>query len=357
MPSVAEPFHCSRCGDFVDPANDSRKPNVKQRLCGRCKVAARDAKRGGMTLAEYDAKHRKVIGTPQDFICATCRRQWTAPTRTPAKECPDCSGVYRRSRARRQGTAVKVGTELTCPRCSASFTKSTANQKYCSKRCAKAAEDPGHEKRVLARCAWCDHAVQQAASNAKAGMTPVCSKNCQAALFSMRRAGSMTQQCAAYCVKCGGWFATKSAAKCPTCRGQRDAKLRPRFTAGRCRRCGDSFVLDKQQFMAFGNYCSPRCGKRAGRERRRIRKRKAYVADVWRADIFKRDKFMCQICGKRLAMKQSVPHPKAPTIDHILPIAMGGKHDPANCQSAHFICNATKSNGTAPGGDQLLLVG
>jgi 5-methylcytosine-specific restriction endonuclease McrA len=38
-----------------------------------------------------------------------------------------------------------------------------------------------------------------------------------------------------------------------------------------------------------------------------------------------------------------------------VPIAHGGRHEPSNIQTAHFICNARKSHtGT---GDQLLLIG
>jgi 5-methylcytosine-specific restriction endonuclease McrA len=32
----------------------------------------------------------------------------------------------------------------------------------------------------------------------------------------------------------------------------------------------------------------------------------------------------------------------SPTIDHILPLARGGTHEPSNVQAAHFGCNAAK---------------
>lgn len=102
-------------------------------------------------------------------------------------------------------------------------------------------------------------------------------------------------------------------------------------------------------------YCSKHCTAGAARDRRAARKRDAYVADVYRAEIYKRDGYRCQICGKRLAMKQDVPHPKAPTIDHIIPISRGGTHEPANVQAAHFGCNSAKGN--CGGGEQLMLVG
>jgi len=53
-------------------------------------------------------------------------------------------------------------------------------------------------------------------------------------------------------------------------------------------------------------------------------------------------------------MKQTVPHPKAPTIDHVIPLAQGGTHEPLNCRAAHFLCNSLKSH--QGHGDQMLLL-
>lgn len=100
-----------------------------------------------------------------------------------------------------------------------------------------------------------------------------------------------------------------------------------------------------------------RLERRRDRDRRAARKRDAYVADVNRRYIYERDHWTCQICGKALRRKAKVPHPLAPTIDHIIPLGarpIRGTHEPANCQAAHFICNAKKSDG---GTDQLLLFG
>ncbi len=128
-----------------------------------------------------------------------------------------------------------------------------------------------------------------------------------------------------------------------------------RFTAGYCRRCGEAFVHDRKVTAVDVHYCSLRCARAVAKDRRRARKRDAYVADVWRAKVYERDRYRCHICGKRLAMKQAAPHPKAPVIDHIIPLAAGGTHEMANVAAAHFICNSRKGHRAA--NDQLLLVG
>ncbi|NEA63940.1 HNH endonuclease [Streptomyces sp. SID12488] len=43
-------------------------------------------------------------------------------------------------------------------------------------------------------------------------------------------------------------------------------------------------------------------------------------------------------------MDSRVPSPMAPTLDHIVPLARGGSHEPANVQAAHFLCNNKKND-------------
>lgn len=72
-------------------------------------------------------------------------------------------------------------------------------------------------------------------------------------------------------------------------------------------------------------------------------------------DIFERDRWRCQLCGGKVNRGAVVPHPKAPTIDHILPRACGGTDVPANVQLAHFECNWQKADRGGP--EQLRLIG
>lgn len=116
----------------------------------------------------------------------------------------------------------------------------------------------------------------------------------------------------------------------------------PVFVMGWCAACGTAFV-DRQLQARF---CSEVCARRVQRDRRRARKREAYVADVNRREVFERDRWTCRLCGKRVARTKAVPHPKAPVLDHIVPLAagveFGGVHAPHNVQTAHFLCNSLK---------------
>lgn len=75
---------------------------------------------------------------------------------------------------------------------------------------------------------------------------------------------------------------------------------------------------------------------------------------VYRKRIAERDGWRCKICGKQVNKRAKVPHPSAPTLDHIVPLAAGGRHEPTNVQLAHFRCNRIKN---ATGSGQLLLFG
>lgn len=125
------------------------------------------------------------------------------------------------------------------------------------------------------------------------------------------------------------------------------------FIAGRCQRCGDPFVIADQ---LEARYCSLQCSRADSKDRRRALLRGALVEPVYRRRIFERDRWRCQLCGKPVDRRRSAPHPRAATIDHIVPLADGGTHEPANVQCAHFLCNAIKGH-RGPASDQLRLVG
>lgn len=120
------------------------------------------------------------------------------------------------------------------------------------------------------------------------------------------------------------------------------AAAAPMYVMGWCPECGAPFV-DRQVRARF---CSVACGRRAAKSRRRAAKRGAFVADVRRREVFERDRWTCHLCGQRVAWTKAVPHPRAPVLDHVVPLAagveLGGVHAPYNVRTAHFLCNSLK---------------
>lgn len=82
--------------------------------------------------------------------------------------------------------------------------------------------------------------------------------------------------------------------------------------------------------------------------RRRARLLGAWVEDVDVAELWERDGGICQLCGAPVDGDAKWPAPLSLTVDHILPLSKGGKHELANVQIAHSRCNSVKGDRIAP---------
>ncbi|MFF1739589.1 HNH endonuclease [Streptomyces mirabilis] len=66
-----------------------------------------------------------------------------------------------------------------------------------------------------------------------------------------------------------------------------------------------------------------------------------------RAAVFRRDGWICQLCGGPIDRALRYPNPLSKSIDHRVPLSHGPGtpgHVFENCQAAHFGCNASKGN-------------
>lgn len=166
------------------------------------------------------------------------------------------------------------------------------------------------------------------------------------------------------CAVCGCEFTPKQqerkAILCSNkCRYEKYAwTKRKNISPFKCKTCGVEVVPTYRNKSAV--YCSTVCRKhdpvrrREAKALRRARKAGAVLGRVAIIEVFDRDGWRCQICMKPVARSRSVPHPFAPTLDHIVPLAAGGAHVRENVQLAHFICNSRKGH---RGAGQLRLMG
>ncbi|HEY6731886.1 MAG TPA: HNH endonuclease [Solirubrobacterales bacterium] len=65
-----------------------------------------------------------------------------------------------------------------------------------------------------------------------------------------------------------------------------------------------------------------------------------------RRTVYRRDGYRCGICGEQTDPDAPLNSPRAPTLDHIIPVSQGGPHLYANVQCACFECNWRKGDGT-----------
>jgi 5-methylcytosine-specific restriction endonuclease McrA len=70
-----------------------------------------------------------------------------------------------------------------------------------------------------------------------------------------------------------------------------------------------------------------------------------------------RDGWRCGICHRRVDRTKVYPHPRSPSLDHIIPQSYpeNGPHTWANVRIAHLDCNVARSN--LGGNEQLALFG
>lgn len=215
-----------------------------------------------------------------------------------------------------------------CPQCGAGVTRSRA--KYCGQACARRAYNDRRiadgrlaeqrSKHADTRAAWMKtnrDRLRRAESNRRYERKRAAQKQVMAAVQSNRRSAAVRLARAAS--------------------GSGPGRL---FVQGSCEECGSGFVARVNN--GFPRFCSKACKAKAKSQTRRARVRTSAVGRVSRSRIFKRDGWMCQICGEAVDRSAQVPHPLAPTLDHVVPLSLGGPHTEANLQLAHFYCNTLK---------------
>lgn len=121
---------------------------------------------------------------------------------------------------------------------------------------------------------------------------------------------------------------------------------RARWFAGNCYTCGTTYVSETTSIT-----CSASCAvskasadRAEHKHRRRARERAAYVAPVDRRTIYDRDDWTCWLCHLPIDRDADAQSDMAPSLDHMIPLANGGTHEPGNTRTAHRLCNALRSN-------------
>ena len=225
-------------------------------------------------------------------------------------------------------TARRARPLRVCKRCGKTFKPKAVDRiTYCSRECSfEDKRRPLPEKKYTRSCSECNSEFK---TNREAQKT--CSKECNAAR-NRRRSRSLPDTVSFICRGCG---------------------KRHEETLGSLPRPG----------MRRSKYCSRRCYRKAMRKAENVQRRLAMrtrnqaVAcgeKFLPTDIFHRDGWICQICGKKVDREARAPHPKSPVLDHILPLSKGGEHTRKNVQLAHFMCNSHKRDLL---GSQMLLFG
>jgi 5-methylcytosine-specific restriction endonuclease McrA len=141
------------------------------------------------------------------------------------------------------------------------------------------------------------------------------------------------------CLQCGSPLKRNQSKYCSRICSSRHERGTPEIR--QCIRCSTAFETWERRIV-----CSAECKQESRRHneyKRTSRKKNAVYENFTAREIFERDAWRCQLCFRAVNRKAKWPHPKFPTIDHIVPLAKGGSHTRLNVQCAHLECNLRKS--------------
>lgn len=230
-----------------------------------------------------------------------------------------------------------------CETCGREFAGRSQSARYCRRSCYPSRVTRTERNRrsyAVVECFWCGRQCKREANRKH---LPACSARCRVAVSMYK--SSRVQSAWPRMVKCRT-CSTKVATIPGRRRNVRCARCKPirEVLALTCCECGDRFDHSQYGSLAHPLYCSQRCKWRVAERVRRARVRNANRAAVRRWEIFERDALQCYLCGDHMDAELRVPHPKAPTLDHIVPLSRGGTHEPSNIATACFQCNVYKGS-------------
>lgn len=119
---------------------------------------------------------------------------------------------------------------------------------------------------------------------------------------------------------------------------ERAAQLPPASHDLTCRVCGGVFASARRGRF----YCSPTCAYRAHRSTRKSRIRAGSAERYSFVSVAERDGWTCGLCAGLVVRSIKYPDPSSGSIDHIVPLALGGGDSFENVQLAHLGCNWSK---------------
>lgn len=252
----------------------------------------------------------------------------------------------------------------TCAKCGILFRPGRSNQRFCSEQCRRS---PVAEKTI--RCRRCDAemVVSGKAARAKKYCAPCAEKSTRERNASRGADSSIHARENRVCKVCSASFVVraKSPSRCCSSQCARIASGRALQKTFTCQRCNREFT-NKRGSKTKNLFCSRECAFSARREgiaavvacpdkkvgiggsERRARLLGRIVERLNALQVFDRDNWTCGICGETVDKFLAWPHPQSASLDHIIPLSVGGHHTESNVQCSHFACNMAKRDSAPP---------
>lgn len=163
-----------------------------------------------------------------------------------------------------------------------------------------------------------------------------------------------------------GAYSPIYAIDCKKC-GKKEIRRKPYQDGNICGYCHISNIHSQRERIMFektcincrniftGHHCNKRCNqcsiliadanKKSWRTKRRAIERSATIAEPVNPEkVFKRDKWRCRMCNKKVQNKIALK-PDSAELDHIVPLSKGGVHTYSNVQCLCRQCNGMQGKG------------
>lgn len=154
------------------------------------------------------------------------------------------------------------------------------------------------------------------------------------------------------CEWCMEQFKTpyKDKLYCKKLCSQRARDLRKRIRSGKqrpifkriCKGCAENFVTRNKQQLFCNNEC--RNWMRQQMREKRAKEVVSLKTDKFKAKLYWQANGRCGICKQHIDITLKYPDPQSFSIDHIIPVSLGGNHAVSNLQPAHLVCNSKRGN-------------
>jgi hypothetical protein len=318
--------------------------------------------------------------TTRRIKCASCGAD-VAATSNSQKFCAPCGREIHRKRNRDRGRAQRgPRPKIPCARCGIEITKTRDKRKYCAECATIVVRERSRiamrkkyvpVPKVEKECAWCASKFLPENSH-----SIYCSHACKEEgqrswnRFNMRRRRAETNTRPDTCVDCGEPISqplTNVRTRCDIClreyrRGQsaqwntkkrerriRELRAKGVFDPRKCPECRRTFVPEYNPAVIRKVLCSKECTlrfhDRLQKQKRRARTAGAEIETVIPQTVFEVCDWTCQHCGRRLDPDlYGTKDRRAPELDHIVPLSLGGDHLYSNCQLLCKLCNGKKRN-------------
>lgn len=231
-----------------------------------------------------------------------------------------------------------------CERCEESFTSTRPNRRFCSERCRRKEADQRYLPKIDAVCEQC----MRPFAPKRTDRIRFCTRRCAFDNFSDRATIVVPVSFMVLrklCEGCGTRFNAKVSGSrlCSEACAAVDARVKARALAiandnvdrapRPCAECAVVFSpsYGEKRSVYCCKACARRNARRLARKKERARMRGAIVENVNPIKVFDRDKWTCQACGVKTPRKlRGTYNDRAPELDHIMPLSLGGAHSYMN---------------------------